>query len=174
MTYFQLPSPSSSMYTTELYKRCCLTVLIACLVVLSVMCGQQTVSESFLRCSNLHIQLTSEGFVDVRAEDDQAVSGAAVRLFSASRTLVGVAKCKQVDYATAWIINIDIDCVDKGTVDHQRFKCAPFTIPRARITFIDGGREATVTCCQDTRLTVASSFVPSQSIIVLCLRGGVW
>eukprot|EP01083_Nonionella_stella_P155777 503766_1 len=119
-----------------------------------------------LRCSNLHIQLASEGFVDVRAEDDQAVSGAAVRLFSASRTLVGVAKCKQVDYATAWIINIDIDCVDKGTVDHQRFKCAPFTIPRARITFIDGGREATVTCCQDTRLTVASSFVPSQSIIV--------
>eukprot|EP01083_Nonionella_stella_P161956 531131_1 len=163
------------MYTAELYKRCCLTVLIACLVFLSVMWGQQTVSDSFLRCSNLHIQLASEGFADVRAEADQADSGAAVRLFSASRTLVGVAECKQVGYAAAWIINIDIDDDDdNGTVDHQRFKCAPFTIPRARVTFIDGGREATVTCCQETRLTVASSFVPSQSIIVMCLRGGVW
>eukprot|EP01083_Nonionella_stella_P291009 990282_1 len=101
MTYFQIPSPSSSMHTTELYKLFCLTVLIACLVVLSVMWGQHMVSESFLRCSNLHIQLASEGFADVRAESDQADSGAAVRLFSASRTLVGVAECTQVGYAAA-------------------------------------------------------------------------
>eukprot|EP01083_Nonionella_stella_P049879 132850_1 len=100
------------MYTTELYTRCFLTVLVACLVVMSVMWGKQTVSETFLRCSNLHIQLASEGFVDVRAEADQADSGAAVRTFSASRTLVGVAECKQVGYAAAWIINIDLDYDD--------------------------------------------------------------
>eukprot|EP01083_Nonionella_stella_P218717 784046_1 len=108
------------MYTAELYKRCCLTVLIACLVFLSVMWGQQTVSESFLRCSNLHIQLASEGFANVRAEAEQATSCATVRLFSTSRTLVGVAECKQVGFAAAWIIKIDLDDDDdKGTVDHS-------------------------------------------------------